>query len=102
MPKGKPKIITDLKDKGLNTDPIPTNDKKEALRQLIARKTPVLVTDLFDCKLLIAKMLLQVQTDSVDSQKARTIVWICSQYVHCYNVESLEVRMVELEKRLSI
>ena len=103
MARGKPRILTDIKNKQIDSTPIPAKDnKKKALRELIARKTPIAVTDLFDVKLLIAKMLLQVQKDEVDSGKARTIVWICSQYVQCHNVESLEVRMVELEKRLSI
>lgn len=103
MPKGKNKIIQDLKNKELN-EGVRIDEKKlrRATTELIKRKTSLVIINLSDAKILISRIILQLQQETIETVKAKSLLYAVSVYISCYRECDFENRLTELEKKLSI
>lgn len=98
MPRGKPKLIEDIKNNNLK---LSTPDKKE-LERVIKQKTPLVVTSLQDVKLLISRTLLLLQKKKIDITLAKAILYATTCYVNAYKESDFEFRLREIENRLGV
>ena len=98
MPKGKPKLIQDIKSNNLK---LSTPDKKE-LERVIKNKVPVVVLNLQDIKLLISRVMLQLQKETIDIVNAKAILYATTCYVNAYKESDFEFRLREIENRLGV
>ena len=72
----KPKFIQELK-----VTP-PTKDIKGAVAELVKRKSPIVITDLNDAKVLISRVIYNLQADKkIDIVKAKAILYATGVYI---------------------
>ena len=96
------KILTELKIKDLKSTPPDVAKKTRATEELIKRKTPLVITSLQGAKMLISRVILNLQQDAIPILKAKALMYAISVYISCYKEVDFENRLAELEKKLSI
>jgi len=65
-------------------------------------KAPVIVLNLQDIKLLISRVMLQLQKETIDIVKAKAILYATTCYVNAYKESDFEVRLMELENKFGV
>jgi len=93
----KPKHIKELESKPLETD---IKIRKE-VTALIKKRTPFIVLDLKNAKLLISRIILQLQLDEIEIVKAKAILHAINIYIQAYREADFESRISELEGRVN-
>ena len=90
----KPKFITDL-EKG-------KADDRKKTTELVKKKNHIIIVNLQDARILLSKVIYQLQAETIKDAKARSILYACSIYVSCYKESEFEKRLEELEEALQI
>jgi hypothetical protein len=61
---------------------------------------PIRVNDLKSAKRLLSKLILELQTGTIESPKAKDLCYLATSFVNIYKIVDVETRITELETRL--
>lgn len=93
----KPKFITDIEKGKINNKLL----RKETTA-MVKNKNHVIIVTLQDAKILLSKVIYQLQAETIKDVKARSILYAVSIYVSTYKSVDFEERLVTLESELQI
>ncbi len=94
----KAKFIKELEQ----TPPTKENFRKATI-ELVKRKSPIIMADVTDAKILISRQGYQLQAHKdVDVLKSKAITHTANSYINAVKVLDLVERIEELEKKLQI
>ena len=99
MPRGKSRITADLE---VTPGAVEPSRRREDIVKKVICKKPLIVTNLQDAKILISRIVYQLQTGDVDISLAKAILYGTSCYIQCVKEADIEDRIKQLEDKIGV
>jgi hypothetical protein len=94
----KAKFIKELKSGGTPKD----KKKVGTIEQLVKSKKPIIISEMKDAKILIGKIIYDLQINKIEEKRAKTICYALTVAIQIYRESEFEHRLIELERKAGI